>query len=140
MQKLAQSCFTHCMAKRTEVREVLEDDLDGSPADRTVQFGWEGSSFEIELSKKNATAFEKAMKPYVDVARRVRGGGTTRQRSNSQRGSSKRGSSQRAASRRSDNKRDLGAIREWASQNGYEVSTRGRIAGSVVEAYNAAHS
>ncbi|MGP5268482.1 Lsr2 family DNA-binding protein [Brachybacterium alimentarium] len=30
-------------------------------------------------------------------------------------------------------------IREWARENGHEVSDRGRIAGSVIEAYDAAH-
>ncbi|WP_396327787.1 Lsr2 family DNA-binding protein [Jatrophihabitans lederbergiae] len=30
-------------------------------------------------------------------------------------------------------------MREWATANGYEVSTRGRISGAVVEAYEAAH-
>jgi hypothetical protein len=28
------------------------------------------------------------------------------------------------------------AIREWAAKNGWEVSERGRIPASVVEAYN----
>jgi hypothetical protein len=28
------------------------------------------------------------------------------------------------------------AIREWASKNGYEVSERGRIPSSIVEAYH----
>jgi hypothetical protein len=29
------------------------------------------------------------------------------------------------------------AIREWATKNGYEVSERGRIPGSIVEAFHA---
>jgi Lsr2 len=127
------------MAKRTVVQEVLEDDLDGSPADRTVHFTWDGNNYEIELSKKNAAAFEKLMKPYVDVARKARGG-SSRQRAASQRSTAQRGSSQRGQSSRRGNRRDLSAIREWATQNGYEISARGRIASSVVEAYEAAHS
>lgn len=125
------------MAKRTVVQEVLEDDLDGSAADRTVHFSWDGANYEIELSRKNATAFEKVMKPYLEAARKVRGG-SSRQRSTGRRDSSQRGSGSRASTRSS--RRDLSAIREWASQNGYEVSARGRIAGSVIEAYEAAHS
>jgi hypothetical protein len=119
------------------VQEVLEDDLDGSAADRTVHFSWDGTNYEIELSKKNAVAFEKVMKPYLEAARKVRGG-SSRQRSTGRREGGQRGSGSRSSSRSS--RRDLTAIREWASQNGYEVSARGRIAGSVIEAYEAAHS
>lgn len=31
-----------------------------------------------------------------------------------------------------------GAIREWAKNNGYDVSSRGRIQADIVEAYNKA--
>ena len=109
------------MAKQTVVTELLVDDLDGSTADRTVLFMWDGTSYEIELSKKNAVAFEKAMRPYVDAARRTRG---TR---------SRRGSGSRSG------KRDLTAIREWAANNGFDVSARGRIASNVIEAYESAN-
>jgi hypothetical protein len=109
------------MAKQTVVTELLVDDLDGSTADRTVNFTWDGTSYEIELSRKNAVAFDKAMKPYVDAARRLRGG------------RSRRGSNSRSG------KRDLGAIRDWAAKNGFEVSARGRIASSVIDAYEAAN-
>jgi Lsr2 len=108
------------MAKRTLVTEILVDDLDGSPGDRTVNFTWDGVDYEIELNKKNAVAFEKALKPYVEAARRSRGGRGRR-------------------SSRSAGKRDLGAIRDWAAQNGFGVSARGRIASSVIDAYEAAN-
>jgi hypothetical protein len=36
-------------------------------------------------------------------------------------------------------KRDLGAIREWAAANGFEVSARGRVAATVIDAYEAAN-
>ena len=110
------------MAKQTVVTEILVDDLDGSPGERTINFMWDGTSYEIELSRKNAIAFEKAIRPYLDAARRIR---STRGR---------RSSGSRAG------KRDLTAIREWAAANGFEVSARGRIASTVIEAYEAAHS
>lgn len=109
------------MAKQTVVTELLVDDLDGSTADRTVAFVWDGASYEIELSRKNAVAFEKAMRPYVEAARRTRG-------MRSRRGSNSRGG-----------KRDLTAIREWAAKNGFDVSARGRIASNVIEAYESAN-
>ena len=109
------------MAKKTVVSEVLEDDLDGGPADRTIDFGWDGVAYQIELSKKNAAEFEKLLRPYVAVARRARA---------SSRGRRSGGRSGR---------RDLQDIREWAAQHGHKVSSRGRIASTVVDAYDAAH-
>src|SRR3954469_17965545 len=110
------------MAKKVVTTTEYTDDLDGSTAAGTVTFGFDGVNYEIDLSKSNTRAFEKALKPYLDAARRVR----------SSRGrSSGRG--------RSGGKRDLGAIREWAAANGHEVSARGRIARTVVDAYDAAH-
>ncbi|GAB2487518.1 histone-like nucleoid-structuring protein Lsr2 [Jatrophihabitans fulvus] len=107
----------------------LIDDLDGGKADRTISFAFEGAHYEIELSKKNAAALEKALKPYIEVARRSAG---------SKRPSRPRGRS-RAASGAASSRKDLAAIREWAAANGIEVSTRGRIAQSVLDAYAAAH-
>jgi hypothetical protein len=118
------------MAKKTVVQEMLVDDLDGSPGDKTVMFAWEGTPYEIELSRKNYVAFEKAVRPYVKAARKVRGGNTTRRRPSSRAGG--RGGGAAAG------KRDLGAIRAWAAENGYAVSERGRIASSVIEAYESA--
>jgi hypothetical protein len=109
------------MAKQTVVTELLVDDLDGSTADRTINFVWDGTSYEIELSKKNAVAFEKAVRPYVEAARRTRGN-----------------RARRTSSARSG-KRDLSAIRDWAAKNGFDVSARGRIASSVIDAYEAAN-
>ncbi len=109
------------MAKRTVVTEILVDDLDGSAGERTVNFTWDGVDYEIELNKKNAIAFEKALKPYVDAARRSRVG---------------RG---RRSGGRASGKRDLAAIRDWAAQNGFDVSARGRVASSVIDAYEAAN-
>ena len=34
---------------------------------------------------------------------------------------------------------DVGAIREWARENGYEVAERGRIPAEIKDAYHAAH-
>jgi hypothetical protein len=109
------------MAKQTVVTEILVDDLDGSAGERTVNFTWDGVSYEIELSKKNAAVFEKAMKPYTDAARRVR---TSRGRRSTGRPSAKP---------------NLAVIREWAANNGFAVSARGRIAASVIDAYEAAN-
>jgi hypothetical protein len=112
------SWFTFGMAKTTVV--TLTDDLDGTKADRTVSFGWDGATYEIDLSKKNASALEKALAPYLGAGRKVRGTAV--------RGRRTTGSA----------KTDLTTVRAWAKANGHQVSNRGRIPASVIEAYNAA--
>lgn len=107
------------MAQRVQV--VLEDDLDGGKAEETVTFGLDGTTYEIDLSKKNAAKLRDALGSYVGAGRRVagrRGGGRGRGRG-------------RSAS-------DSADIRAWAKANGYEVSERGRISAEVREAYNSA--
>ena len=111
------------MAKKTEVLVTMTDDLDGGKAESSVSFGYQGTNYEIDLSKRNLAALEKVLAPYLEVARKVP---TTR-----------RSASRSTASRSA--KSDLPAIREWAQENGYNVSGRGRIAADVQEAYRAAH-
>ena len=112
------------MAK--QVITLLTDDLDGGEADRTVEFGLDGVNYTIDLSEKNAGKLRKALDPYLAVATRAgRGGGDGRAARRSPAPSTGRAS-------RDQNQ----AIREWATKNGYEVSERGRIPSSIVEAYH----
>jgi hypothetical protein len=110
------------MAK--QIITVLTDDLDGSDADQTIEFGVDGVNYTIDLSEKNAEKLRKALKPYLTVAARAG-------RSNGRIPS--RGAAQPARANRDQNQ----AIREWANRNGYDVSARGRIPTSVVEAFHA---
>lgn len=110
------------MAKRIVTETTYTDDLDGSTASGTITFAYEGTNYEIDLSKRNAAAFEKAVRPYVDAARKVR---NSRTKASTRSGS---GSGH-----------DLAAVRAWASENGYDVSERGRVAAAVLDAYDAAH-
>ena len=111
------------MAKR--VITVLTDDIDGGDADRTIEFGLDGVNFTIDLSDKNAGKLRKALDPYLAAASRV-GRTPTNGRSGS------RVAPLPVRSNRDQNQ----AIREWAGKNGYEVSERGRIPSSVVEAFH----
>ncbi|GGQ56537.1 histone-like nucleoid-structuring protein Lsr2 [Couchioplanes azureus] len=113
------------MAK--QVITLLTDDLDGSEADRTVEFGLDGVNYTIDLSEKNAGKLRKALDPYLSVATRVG-------RSGAEPRVARRGA---AASTGRATRDQNQAIREWAGKNGYEVSERGRIPSSVVEAYHA---
>jgi nucleoid-associated protein Lsr2 len=125
--------FTHLartmpiMAK-TVITQIT-DDLDGSTGGETITFSYRGTNYEIDLGRRNASAFDKTMKPYVDAARKI-----------TLRGSSRRGSgSGRNGRGRGRSAGDLSSIRTWARENGYSVSDRGRISANVMDAYNAAH-
>ena len=109
----------------TETFTRLVDDMDGGKAERTVVFSWDGKGYEIDLSKKNIAALEKALKPYVTAARKLPAA-----RSAKGRGPARGGNRGKASGVR--------AIREWARANGYDVSDRGRIGADVVAAYEAA--
>ena len=110
------------MARQTVTTTTYTDDLNGSKAEGTISFGFEGVNYEIDLSKSNAKAFERIMALYVGHARKVRNTRTKPAR----RGGSSSGY-------------DLAAVREWAKSNGYAVSERGRVAAAVLDAYDAAH-
>ena len=57
------------MAQRTQILYV--DDIDGSEAEGTVRFGLDGTEYEIDLNKKHSAQFTKAIRPYIDAARKV---------------------------------------------------------------------
>jgi hypothetical protein len=119
----------HAMAQKVTVQ--LVDDLDDSPITagdgRTVEFAFDGSTYEIDLSNDNVDKFRDAISDYIAAARKVSGrrtsGGTAAPKTAPKRGNSE----------------ELAKVREWAKENGYEVSSRGRISTQVQEAYAAAH-
>jgi hypothetical protein len=111
------------MAK--QVITVLSDDLDGGDADRTIEFGLDGVNYTIDLSDKNAGKLRKALDPYLTVAARA---GRT---SGNGRSASRTVQAPARASRDQNQ-----AIRQWAAKNGYELSDRGRIPSSIVEAFH----
>ena len=111
------------MAK--QVITVLTDDLDGGDADRTVEFGLDGVNYTIDLSDKNVGKLRKALDPYLAVASRVGRAGT-----------GGRIASRSAAPVRTSRDQNQ-AIREWATNNGHDVSNRGRIPKAIVDAFHA---
>jgi Lsr2 len=114
------------MAQQTTVRFV--DDLDGSEAVGTVSFALETRSYEIDLSDENTDKLHEALAPFIEHARQI-GRGSGRGRGQRQPATEKHARS---------NREETHAIREWARQNGHQVSDRGRIPKSVIEAYQAA--
>ncbi|WP_426320698.1 histone-like nucleoid-structuring protein Lsr2 [Microbacterium sp. E-13] len=117
------------MARR--IVHQLVDDLDGtlleSGEGETVLFSLDGVAYEIDLTADNAAALRGALERYTQAARTV----------STSRGATNSGSSGRR--RRRSGQQDYSGVREWAKKNGYQVSERGRVPASVLEAYEAAH-
>jgi hypothetical protein len=121
-----------------ETRTVVIDDVDGSEADETFTFDFDGQSYEIDLTTKHADQLERAFQlldPFVDHIRRV--------------ASPSRGSSPATRRRKAPVKRvvkrvtpgyDARAVRAWAWENGIELGNRGRIAANIVEKWRASLS
>jgi hypothetical protein len=100
-----------------KVTVSLVDDLDGSTASGTVPFALDGRSYDIDLSDEHAEALRTAFAPYIAAARKP--------------GGRRSPSTSSTAARRQDN----AEIRKWANENGHNLSDRGRIPASVVDAY-----
>jgi hypothetical protein len=113
------------MAQQTTVRFV--DDLDGSDASGTFDFSLDGRSYQIDLSDENAAKLRDALAPYIGAARKAGGRGRAR---------APRQTAVAEKPARS-NREETAAIRQWARENGHQVSERGRIPKSVIEAYQA---
>jgi Lsr2 len=114
------------MAQKVVVQMV--DDLDGTAGSdvTTVAFALDGRGYEIDLNERNAQKLRDSLAEFIAAARRRRSG----------RGG---GSSRPAVSAHDAAARERAhAIREWAREAGHEVSGRGRIPASVVEAYEEA--
>jgi hypothetical protein len=109
-----------------QIREIrLIDDLTGEAADETVEFGVDGKSYEIDLSKDNAGKLRDALAEFVGSARRS--GGRRRGGRAADPGPTRRPSIDREQNQ---------AIRDWARKRGMKVSDRGRIPAEVLEAYH----
>jgi hypothetical protein len=104
-----------------KVKIILIDDIDGGEADETVRFGLDGVQYEIDLSETHASELRATLAEYVGAARR----------SNSPK-------QQRSSAPAASRNQEAAQIREWAKENGYNVSSRGRVNSEIVEAYRAA--
>ena len=111
------------VAVAKHVNVVLVDDLDGSAAQETVSFGLDGRQYDVDLSAANAAQLRDALAAFVAVARR--GSGRVRRRPVSVNGARPGVDRVRTA-----------AVREWARAHGHEVSDRGRISKTVMDAYD----
>lgn len=109
------------------VKIILEDDLDGGPAEETVRFGLDGTPYEIDLSEDNAAKLRDALRPFIAKARRTQGKQAPKQ---------PRSGGTRSAG---NSNPDTAAIRQWARDTGRQVSDRGRIHQDIQKEYYEAH-
>ena len=112
------------MAQKVQI--VLVDDLDGGPAEESVRFALDGTSYEIDLSSANAAQMRDSLAPFVAHARRA--SATSRSKS-----------SGGGRSHRASGESRTHAVRLWAREQGIDVGQRGRVPLSVRAQYDAQH-
>ena len=110
------------MAKQTH--EVFIDDIDGTEGAQTVQFGFDGQDYEIEISQAHLDQLTEALAPFIEHGRKIRRAKVGRTIQPRDTPSAKAGAT---------------AVRQWAATEGLEVKPRGRIPGEVLAAYDKAH-
>jgi hypothetical protein len=117
------------MGQRIEV--VLTCDLhEGEvPAEETVTFAVDGTTYAFELCPEHLSEFRDTLARYVGAARRA----------DQPRRSRRRAAEPAPARGGSSGRTDLAEVRAWARSQGYKVSDRGRISAEVQEAFDAAN-
>ena len=115
------------MARRAVVE--LVDDIDGTvfgDAGESIAYAVDGVEYEIDLKDEHAKEFRDALDYCIAHSRRL--GGRKRR---SDRVTDPGGSTSMTG--------EVKKIREWATENGYEMPSRGRIRADVVHAFHDAH-
>ncbi|WP_460843850.1 histone-like nucleoid-structuring protein Lsr2 [Nocardioides marmoraquaticus] len=111
------------MASRviTQLISDLSGEEIGDGQGESVQFGYRGTNYTIDLTADEAAAFDEAIATYIENATQQGRARTTRKSA----GRSQTG--------------DAKAIREWAQGQGIDVPARGRIPAELREQYEAAN-
>jgi hypothetical protein len=118
---------THPVAKKTLI--LLTDDIDGSEATESVEFGIDGFLYNIDLSAARAGELRDRLTAYREF-------GTSLGRYHAR---SVGPVAVKRASSRGDKERNLD-IRRWAEENSLPVKARGKISDAVIAEYDAAHA
>lgn len=115
----------------TKVYTTLVDDLTGDELHegegQKIEFGFRGRNYTIDLSNDNATEFDDVMGRYVAVASPAPA-------------PAKVGRGRAAKGTTSARNVDTAAARDWARENGHEVSARGRVPAKILDLYHAAQA
>jgi hypothetical protein len=135
------------MAKRQVVSysytcDVCGDEIaetDAATASRKVS--WEGSDYTLDVCSAHGSKLDAVLGTlmgFVNVSHRAGGRGRRRSAPTTPSPGTRAPRARRAASSTPSTRSTVGAMREWAQANGYNVGDRGRIPASVVAAYEAA--
>lgn len=123
------------MAKQIITQTIITDDFDGKEIQEglaeSLTFSFENTDYRIDLRPENSAKLRKDLEKWIAAAEKV----TTTGR----RGRPKGSGGSRPATGSGRSKEELAAVRDWAKQNGHEVSERGRIAAPILDAYDEAH-
>lgn len=103
------------------VSDLSKDILEEGDA-QTVQLGWQGSTYELDLSNSEATELSRLIEKYTSVGRKVT-----------------RSAKASATPAPKGNKEYLAKVRAWAEENDFPVSARGRIKQTTLDAFDAAN-
>lgn len=96
-------------------KNLWVDDLDGEPADETVEFGLDGRSYQIDLSERNAEKLRECLTPYIAAV------------------------GQNNTEVEASTVGRTALIRDWARHHGYKVNDRGRIPANIQAEYERLH-
>jgi hypothetical protein len=107
-----------------KVLTLLQDDIDGSEAQETVEFSLDGVTYQIDLNEDHAAELRALFSPFLESGRRIQG-----RRS-------------RAVRVKQPTTVDMpavpAAVRAWATANKIPVPTRGRIPAAVTAQFHEA--
>jgi hypothetical protein len=107
-----------------KVLMLLQDDLDGTEAQETVEFGLDGVLYQIDLTEDHAAELRAVLGTFIAAGRRT--GGRRRQ-------------AVRVKSlAKVDVPADPAAVRAWAAAHRITVPARGRIPASVLAQFREA--
>ena len=118
---------------RTTVIELV-DDLTGESGDDVapVIFALDGVQYEIDLAEKNASALRDRLGEFIAGAKRIGG-----RRRTSPAASVATQPDGRTAKR---SPQELAEVRNWARREGYTVAEVGRVAQSILDAFDTAQA
>lgn len=110
----------------TVTTTFLVDDIDGSTDDvETIVFELDKAKYEIDLSAANAARLRSRLAKFIDAATHIKPG--------------RAGKAAKKIAVEPTSRDQTQAVRDWARQNGFEISARGRVPKKVLDAFNAAH-
>lgn len=129
------------------------DDLAGVSIDPSsvdsVRFSYRGQDYTLILTRENGAQFDKDISRYIKAAKKAQSR-DARAAQKAVSSTSRKVDARVQASRRKPARSKVQqatrsgpertrAIRQWASENGHNISARGRIPAAIIAAYDAAH-